>query len=391
MQIFRNTCSFSTGRVPIVTCFFPPLLPHIITHSVLFILPSLLSPSYISKSPALASFCLASDNEPDFVDWVDLKLRTLEQLLREHGDSLALFMFDVYQLAMIDLSTESEAALFLQEALEKVKTAGVLTLLDETKTAGRVGAAGCMAALYPELCALADFHVLGKGIGNGLPLSVLMARVPAGSDSGEDWSFAGRQGLDALEALVANVPRIGSTHSKEMLSAAAALAVIDTMCAKNGYTRLKRICEQVVGAFNEGFRRAGCGAPRRGELGGDDASGVSTPITVASSTPREGSEDEDDCKKAPEQEELRYFPAKTMDLLYARPLFDNSLFELVFSSKVVNDHGSRASLQKALCKHGVFVLQGHNSFVGLTHEGVDFQDLTDRIQRGTEEWLWGKR
>lgn len=316
-------------------------------------------PSYKRKYDNLTAFCLGSDGQPEYLDWVDLELSTLEKILCDHGDSIALFAFDVYQLAF--LGTE-----LFKNALLLLKSHGVKILFDETKTAGRRGCAGYLPSARSTqeraLVKLADFHVLGKAIGNGLALSVLLAKVLC-------QTFDGKIGFDGLEALVEQA-RIGGTHSKELSSVAAGLTVVSYMENHDGYARLARVTDKVVEAFNIGFRRAGCGGEGYGAvLDGDAVDGGSdeVEVTVINSIKKNhvGS-----C------------------LVWARSLFDGIFFELCFSDELTNDHVSRQLLQAALFKYGVFVLQGHNSFVGLVHERLDFDELADRVQFGTEEWAW---
>jgi len=106
----------------------------------------------------------------------------------------------------------------------------VRVLLDETKTAGRVGDGGLLG--QPET-GTPDLVVLGKAIGNGAPLSLLLF------DPELECAF-----VDA---------RVGGTYGKELSAIAAGLAVIRIMRRRNGWERLRRVGTTIAQAINDGL------------------------------------------------------------------------------------------------------------------------------------------
>lgn len=242
------------------------------------------------------------DDSEQVFNWLDGDLDYLESLLSIHGSQTAAFAIDVYQLAFIPLETFSKA-------LKLASEYGIKIIIDETKTAGRGSAGG-----YIDTSKFAaDYIVLGKAIGNGLPLSILMGQPE--------------------QLQIYREARIGGTHTKETLSASAGIIVANIMQERNGYARIKDACQKVVDTFNKAIQLSG-----------------------------------------------------TNEYLKAVPLLDNTLFDLKFSDLMINNYTSRELLKKEFITNGVFVLQGHNSFICLAHESIDFELLESKLHSALSSW-----
>lgn len=241
------------------------------------------------------------DNQAVY-NWIDGDINSLNHLLLQHAKATAAFAIDVYQLAFMPLDT-------LKKAVKLCRQFGVKIILDETKTAGRLRAGGYVNTneIY------AGYIVLGKAIGNGLPLSVLMGK---------------QENIDIYRKA-----RIGGTHSKETLSAKSGVIVADIMTKREGYIRIPMICNKIVSSLNYA-------------------------ITLS----------------------------KTQELLSAVSLIGDSLFDLRFTDKVINDFKAREDLKAELIEQGIFMLQGHNSFVCLAHEFIDFGELENKFYIALTNW-----
>jgi glutamate-1-semialdehyde 2,1-aminomutase len=153
-------------------------------------------------------------------NWSDLSIDSLQLLLSEHGRSMAVFALDIYQCELMDLDV-------FRTSIKLCRQHGLIIIFDETKTAGRRSAVGYLSKFDEP----ADFIVLGKAIGNGAPLSVLLGD--------EDHLAIYRQA------------RIGGTHSKDLFSISAAGHVIDLMKERGGYQALYLAGLHYCRAFNE--------------------------------------------------------------------------------------------------------------------------------------------
>jgi glutamate-1-semialdehyde 2,1-aminomutase len=132
------------------------------------------------------------------LNWIDLELTSLADLLNEHAGRLSCFVFDAYLASY----TTPEV---LRQALAMCRDAGLLTVFDETKTGGRISPLG-----YAHDHGLdADLVVIGKALANGAPLSLLV-------------------GDKALLAH-AEKARLSGTFSKEMIAVYSALATMDIL------------------------------------------------------------------------------------------------------------------------------------------------------------------
>tara|TARA_R110002051_G_C8741561_1_gene499161 strand:- start:2852 stop:3025 length:174 start_codon:yes stop_codon:yes gene_type:complete len=53
---------------------------------------------------------------------------------------------------------------------------------------------------------------------------------------------------------------------------------------------------------------------------------------------------------------------------------------------MINNYTSREILKKEFIANGVFVLQGHNSFICLAHESIDFELLESKLHSALSSW-----
>ncbi|MCR1000283.1 aminotransferase class III-fold pyridoxal phosphate-dependent enzyme [Serratia rubidaea] len=237
-------------------------------------------------------------------NWVNGDLSELEKTLQDHGKDIAIFAVDVYQLAFFSEET-------LKSAIDMCKAYGIKILLDETKTAGRTNPGGYLAN-NPNF--EPDYVVLGKAIGNGLPLAILMGKPDRVS--------------------IYREARIGGTHTKEILSPHAAIAVAEIMKACEGYRQISRAGGAIVTTLNSAFKEAGA----------------------------DGS-------------------------VSAKALFDNALFDLVFSQELVNNFQLRGRLKAELLRHGLLIMEGHNSFVSLAHADLNHDELFNQAYAAAKNWV----
>jgi glutamate-1-semialdehyde 2,1-aminomutase len=130
---------------------------------------------------------------------------------------------DAYQL---ELTPEVE----LVEIIDLCHLHGVRVLLDETKTAGRVGDGGLLGK--PGV-GTPDLVVFGKAIGNGAPLSLLLFDPE-------------------LEATFVDA-HVGGTYGKELSGVAAGLTTLRIMRRRKGWDLLSRVGTNIAQAINDGL------------------------------------------------------------------------------------------------------------------------------------------
>lgn len=132
------------------------------------------------------------------LNWHDLKLDSLSEIIAENKSKLGCFIIDAYLASMTDVDT-------LKAAIEICHESGLLVVFDETKTGGRISKLG-----YAHDHGLnVDLIVLGKSLANGAPLSILV-------------------GPDRLMEY-AEKARLSGTYSKELIAMHSALATLDVM------------------------------------------------------------------------------------------------------------------------------------------------------------------
>ena len=151
-------------------------------------------------------------------NWHSFDLDELVDLIKHNN--VAVFILDAFQIHFTSVD-------IIKTALQICNANDVVTVLDETKTSGRVRLLG--TSEYYDL--KSDFLVMGKAIANGAPLSILC-------------------GSEALSKY-AKVARITGTFSKEALSIYCALATQHIIDMNNGYDALEKAGHLIVEAFND--------------------------------------------------------------------------------------------------------------------------------------------
>jgi glutamate-1-semialdehyde 2,1-aminomutase len=168
------------------------------------------------------------------VDWEDRE--ALTELFAAHGDDIALI------LIAADYAHVPEAQDFYRFLRELADTRGALLAYDEIVTGFRVALGGM--AEYTGV--LPDLSVYGKGIANGMPLSV----------------YTGRR--EVLSVLDRGEVVVSSTHGGETLSLAAAIAVMTAYRDEGVLETLADRGDQLFAGLNRLFRHHGIPAELRG-------------------------------------------------------------------------------------------------------------------------------
>lgn len=127
--------------------------------------------------------------------------------------------------------------------------------------------------------------------------------------------------------------KISGTHCKELIGLYATAITRDIMAEEDGYHRLRQVGRAFAGAFDAAARAAG--------LSRD---------------------------------------------LWAEPLFGGSSFELRFSQPLLDDRALRDQLVRLMADAGVLLMQGHPSFVSLSHETLDWDRLSAQMLTALRAW-----
>jgi glutamate-1-semialdehyde 2,1-aminomutase len=151
------------------------------------------------------------------LDWTSLQPGDLAEAIDDSEHPFGALVLDMYQLHYGDLAS-------VRAGLEVARARAIPVILDETKTAGRAAA----TALAHDLDLYWDGLVLGKALGNGAPVSVLLVR----------------EGL----ADAAATTRIGGTFAKDLIGPVCIEATREIMSSSDGYERLKRAGTAIHGA-----------------------------------------------------------------------------------------------------------------------------------------------
>ncbi|GAA5207098.1 aminotransferase class III-fold pyridoxal phosphate-dependent enzyme [Microbacterium kyungheense] len=180
------------------------------------------------------------------VDWDDRA--TLDALFADHGADIAVI------LVAADYPSIPEAAGFYAYLRELTDRHGALLAYDEMVTGFRVALGGMAQATG----VVPDLAVYGKGVANGMPLSV----------------YAGRR--DVLAVLDRGEVVVTSTYGGETLSLAAATTTMTIMRDEDVPGRLRQLGAALQGGLNDLFAREGvalrlAGHPACPQLVGDGA------------------------------------------------------------------------------------------------------------------------
>jgi len=169
--------------------------------------------------------------EEPVINWVDLQLDSLHQIIAENRDKLGCFIFDAYLASFTDRAT-------LEAAIEICHEAGLIVVFDETKTGARISRLG-----YADDNELdADLIVFGKALANGAPLSILIGKEHL---------------MDYAEKA-----RLSGTFSKELFAVYAGLATLDVMeegsdSFENGWDEVAHIGRKFASVICAASQEAG--------------------------------------------------------------------------------------------------------------------------------------
>lgn len=166
-------------------------------------------------------------NDEKVLNWASLEIEELKSILNLHGDKIACFIIDAFQWSFVDKDVMEKAIAYCREF-------DIVIVIDETKTAGRVSPLGHIG----NEVNLWDILILGKAIGNGAPLSLLLAK-----EDYYDYTLNSQ---------------IGGTHSKELLSVQCALITQEIMQTSNAYAELKKIGNSIAKSFNSVTEKLNC-------------------------------------------------------------------------------------------------------------------------------------
>ncbi len=161
--------------------------------------------------------------EQDAVNWVDNDINTFKRLA-ESGN-ISSFIFDAYQ-------TFDMPEGVIEKAVELCRSNGIFVIMDETKTSGRLGPFGYFIDKYDW-----DFSILGKAIGNGMPVSAFIGN----NDFVVDY--------DAM--------KIGGTYSRQVAGTAAALATMEIMYEHGYYDMLPETGRTIARIMNRSLEAHG--------------------------------------------------------------------------------------------------------------------------------------
>jgi len=158
-------------------------------------------------------------NEEAVYNWIGLDVPSLISIIESAYNNLGAFIIDMFQLHFMDVE-------ILREAIDLCHKYGLLVILDETKTSGRVSLLG----IHKQHNLNYDFIILGKALANGAPLSLLVGKNDIMTN--------------------AKKARITGTFSKELLSIWCALTTSDIMKENNGYIKLSEIGSNICSIIN---------------------------------------------------------------------------------------------------------------------------------------------
>lgn len=162
------------------------------------------------------------DGDESAVNWLDFDLDYLKE--KAKSGEYAAFIIDAYQMHFCGKAV-------LDEAIKICQDNGVVVVVDETKTAGRIALRGITEKYSID----ADLVVYGKAIANGAPLSILSGKKTIMNNSKE--------------------MRIGGTFGKELLGIYSSLATWKIIIDNGGYEKLASISYSTQNVMNDVFIR----------------------------------------------------------------------------------------------------------------------------------------
>lgn len=158
------------------------------------------------------------------INWDGDAMNEIERLC-EMKDAACLIV-DAYQI-------ERHPNCQFEKVIELCQKNGILVVLDETKTAGRVTPYGYFKEKYSF-----DFTVLGKAIGNGIPVSLLLGHQKYHSD-------------------MYDVIKLAGTYTRDLLSCEAVLATEEIMTATKGYEKISEAGKKLAKTINDQLEKYG--------------------------------------------------------------------------------------------------------------------------------------
>jgi len=120
-----------------------------------------------------------------------------------------------------------------ERVVEICRKNGVLLVLDETKTAGRVTPYGFYKDKY-----YFDFSVVGKAIGNGIPVSLLL-------------------GHEQYQTIQYDAVKLAGTYTRDLLSCEAVIATEDIMTETKGYEKVSKTGKLLAERLNARLKELG--------------------------------------------------------------------------------------------------------------------------------------
>ena len=182
--------------------------------------------SALRRRPAHRAIFRGVSGSETTVDWTDLRWETFGELCAEFRTHIGAAAIDVFQ-------EDLTSAGLVKEFVARCEAESLVSIVDETKSAGRVAPLGISEILGLQ----PDFLILGKAIANGAPLSVLVIR-----------EFS----ADEFKAV-----RVGGTYSKERFGVAAAMATTSIMEDRDGYAAIRTEAARFCRLLNDSAARAG--------------------------------------------------------------------------------------------------------------------------------------
>lgn len=158
------------------------------------------------------------------INWNGDDMDAIEKLCRDR--EVACLIADAYQI-------DRHPHCNFDKVVELCKENGVLLVLDETKTAGRVAPYGYYKNKYNF-----DFTVVGKAVGNGIPVSLLL-------------------GHDQYQTIRYDALKMAGTYTRDLLSCEAVLATEDIMTANNGYQKVSETGKLLAERLNARLKEIG--------------------------------------------------------------------------------------------------------------------------------------
>jgi len=163
---------------------------------------------------------VAGHSTRDWIVWDGRSVAGLDQILAAHDGGIAALIVDPVQFR--EPIGEAIAA-----CSNTIRRAGGLFILDEVKTAFRVGPGG----IQKKYGVSADLSIVSKALGNGFPIAGVVC-------------------TNELERFAATA-KIKGTYNSDLVSIAAATATLKLLESRNVAARLQQIGSTLIAGFND--------------------------------------------------------------------------------------------------------------------------------------------